>query len=153
MARANVETFRADKATLGAASFEGHQRLTVTGEWKAEPRAVTAGALFVPIAQPKARLVMAMLEPQAPDSLLAWGTFNNCLRAQGIHGRLRGRGRGARADGGRSGAGGRVQRRAWRAIRRLPRTPQARLEFFARRHSSWDERLNLYPVLRTDTAL
>jgi hypothetical protein len=29
----------------------------------------------------------------------------------------------------------------------------ARLEFFARRHSSWDERLNLYPVLRTDVAL
>ena len=29
----------------------------------------------------------------------------------------------------------------------------ARLEFFARRHPSWDERLNLYPVLRTDVAL
>jgi hypothetical protein len=26
---------------------------------------------------------------------------------------------------------------------------RARLEFFARRHSSWDERFNLYPVLRT----
>jgi hypothetical protein len=31
--------------------------------------------------------------------------------------------------------------------------PQARLAFFAKRHSSYDERLNLYPVLRTDTAL
>ena len=31
------------------------------------------------------------------------------------------------------------------------RDPQARLEFFARRHSSWDERYNLYPVLRVDT--
>ena len=30
--------------------------------------------------------------------------------------------------------------------------PQARLEFFSRRHSSWDERYNLYPVLRTDHA-
>jgi hypothetical protein len=26
-----------------------------------------------------------------------------------------------------------------------------RLEFFYRRHSSWDERYNLYPVLRVDT--
>jgi hypothetical protein len=26
----------------------------------------------------------------------------------------------------------------------------ARLEFFARRHASWDERLNLYPVMRTN---
>ena len=24
-----------------------------------------------------------------------------------------------------------------------------RLEFFARRHASWDERYNLYPVMRT----
>jgi hypothetical protein len=29
----------------------------------------------------------------------------------------------------------------------------ARLEFFARRHPSWDERLNLSPVLHTDVAL
>ncbi|MDQ2988310.1 MAG: peptidase M14, partial [Pseudomonadota bacterium] len=26
----------------------------------------------------------------------------------------------------------------------------ARLEFFARRHGSWDERFNLYPVMRTN---
>jgi hypothetical protein len=26
---------------------------------------------------------------------------------------------------------------------------RARLEFFARRHASWDERFNLYPVMRT----
>ena len=28
--------------------------------------------------------------------------------------------------------------------------PIARLEFFHRRHPSWDERWNLYPVLRVD---
>jgi hypothetical protein len=27
--------------------------------------------------------------------------------------------------------------------------PRARLDFFARRHASWDERLNLYPVYRS----
>ena len=32
------------------------------------------------------------------------------------------------------------------------KNPLARLEFFARRHASWDERYNLYPVLRTDIA-
>ena len=31
------------------------------------------------------------------------------------------------------------------------KSPQARLGFFARRHSSWDERFNLYPILRTAT--
>jgi len=29
--------------------------------------------------------------------------------------------------------------------------PQARLDFFYRRHPSWDERFNLYPVLRSET--
>jgi hypothetical protein len=28
--------------------------------------------------------------------------------------------------------------------------PSARLEFFHRRHESWDERYNLYPVFRLD---
>ena len=31
--------------------------------------------------------------------------------------------------------------------------PHERLEFFARRHASWDERLDLYPVMRTAQAL
>ena len=30
------------------------------------------------------------------------------------------------------------------------KSSQARLEYFARRHSSWDSRYQLYPVLRID---
>jgi hypothetical protein len=30
---------------------------------------------------------------------------------------------------------------------------RARLEFFLRRHSSWDSQLNLYPVFRVDELL
>ena len=86
-----MQAFRADKAKFAANSVEGHQRLTLEGTWQPEARAMAAGALFVPIAQPKARLVMALLEPQAPDALAAWGEFNNALRAEGIHGGLRGR--------------------------------------------------------------
>ncbi|MND05695.1 hypothetical protein D3C83_266460 [compost metagenome] len=29
--------------------------------------------------------------------------------------------------------------------------PKARLDFFYRRHPSWDTRYNLYPVLRVET--
>ena len=32
------------------------------------------------------------------------------------------------------------------------RDPAARLEFFYRKHASWDERLNLYPIFRLDQA-
>ena len=51
----------------------------LTGEWTRETHTIRAGALFVPIAQPLSRLVMGLLEPQAPDSLAAWGFFNACF--------------------------------------------------------------------------
>jgi murein tripeptide amidase MpaA len=149
--KAEVETFRADKVNFAAGSFESHQRLTVQGAWKHEPRAVGKGALFVPIAQPKARLVMALFEPQAPDSLLAWGEFNNAFErkeymeeyvAEDV----------AREQMARDPALAREFRRKVDSDAAFANNPHARLEFFARRHASWDERLNLYPVMRTDVA-
>ena len=149
--RFDVETFRADTATLAAGSVEGHQRLTVEGKWKPEARPVVAGSLFVPIAQPKARLVVAMLEPQAPDSLLAWGAFNTAFErkeymedyvAEDV----------AREMLADPAVSAEFQRRL-EGDQAFAKNPQARLEFFAKRHSSYDERLNLYPVLRANTAL
>jgi hypothetical protein len=149
---APVQTFRAEQATFAATSFESHQRLTVAGAWKAEPRNLVKGALFVPIAQPKARLVMALFEPQAPDSLLAWGEFNNAFErkeymedyvAEDV----------AREQMARDPALAAAFRNRLEHDPAFAGNPNARLEFFARRHPSWDERLNLYPVLRTDVAL
>jgi hypothetical protein len=145
------ESFRADKATFGAKSFESHQRLTVEGSWKSEARSVGKGSLFVPIAQPKARLVMAMLEPQAPDSLLAWGLFNNAFEpkeymeeyvAEEV----------AREQMAADPTVAAEFKRRVESDPAFAKNAHARLEFFARRHASWDERLNLYPVLRTNVA-
>ena len=150
--RFDVETFRADTATLAAGSVEGHQRLTVEGKWKQEARALTPGSLFVPIAQPKARLVVAMLEPQAPDSLLAWGAFNTAFErkeymedyvAEDV----------AREQMAADPAVAKAFQERLDSDPAFARNPQARLEFFAKRHTSYDERLNLYPVLRANTAL
>ena len=146
-----LQAFRADKATLAAASVEGHQRLTVEGTWKPEARPVAAGSLFVPIAQPKARLVVAMLEPQAPDSLLAWGAFNTAFErkeyledyvAEEV----------AREQMAADPAVAKAFQERLDSDPAFARNPQARLEFFAKRHSSYDERLNLYPVLRANVA-
>ncbi len=147
--RVDTETFRADKVTFGAKSLESHQRLTVEGSWKSEPRSVGRGALFVPIAQPKARLVMAMLEPRAPDSLLAWGMFNNAFEAKEYMEEY------VAEDVAREqmAADPAIAAEFQRRIDTDPafaKSAHARLEFFARRHASWDERLNLYPVLRTN---
>ena len=150
--RADVQTFRADKVAFGADSFEGHQRLTLAGQWKPEPRPVTAGSLFVPIAQPKARLVVAMFEPQAPDALVAWGMFNTAYErkeymedyvAEDV----------ARQQLANDPAVAAEFQRLLDTDPAFAKDPKARLAFFAKRHSSYDERLNLYPVLRTDVAL
>jgi len=149
--KADVETFRADKATFGAGSLESHQRLTVDGAWKPEARALTKGMLFVPIAQPKARLVMALFEPKAPDSLLAWGDFNNAFErkeymeeyvAEDV----------AREQMAADPAVAAEFKKRLETDAAFAKNANARLEFFARRHSSWDERYNMYPVLRANVA-
>lgn len=146
---AKVEAFRADKASFAAQSVEGHQRVTLEGQWHAETQDLAAGALFVPIAQPEARLVMALLEPQAPDALVAWGEFNNNFERKEYMEDY-------------------VAEEVAREMLKDPKIkaefdkrlkddaafaadPQARLEFFARRHSSWDSRYRMYPVLRSDS--
>src|SRR5690606_33215144 len=65
--QADLETFRASAWTPAAASMEGRQRMALEGQWAGERRDVPAGSLFVPIAQPAARLVVALFEPQAPE--------------------------------------------------------------------------------------
>jgi hypothetical protein len=149
---APVETFRADKATFAGRSFESHQRLKVEGSWKPEARLLGKGALFVSIDQPKARLVMALFEPQAPDSLLAWGEFNNAFESKEYMEEYVAE-EVARAQMAADPALAEAFLRKVEGDPDFAKNPHARLEFFARRHASWDERLNLYPVMRTDAAL
>lgn len=147
---AAVHSWRADSAQFDQQSFEGHQRMSVTGAWKPETQDLTAGALFVPIAQPKARLVMALLEPQAPDSLLAWGEFNNAFEQKEymepyVTEMV------ARTMLAEDPA---LRTRFQQRLRHDPAfagDPQARLDFFYRLHPSYDKRYRLYPVLRTST--
>ena len=142
-----VQAFRASKTEFAARPMEGHQRLAVTGAWSAETRDIGAGALFVPTAQPRARLLMALLEPQAPDALAGWGSFNNAFEqkeymedyvAEDV----------ARQYLARDPALAAQFAARLREDPEFAASPAARLQFFARRHESWDERYNLYPVLR-----
>ena len=148
--RGDAQVFRATKSSFGSASVETHQRLTVEGDWTRESRATPAGALFVPIAQPRARLVMALLEPKAPDSLLAWGRFNNAFeRKEYMEDYV------AEAVAREMLRDPAVKAEFERRLREdtaFAQSPAARLEFFYRRHPSWDERYQLYPVLRVDAA-
>jgi hypothetical protein len=151
LSKAALQTFRADDVKYAAQSNEGHQTLSVKGEWKPEARDIAAGSLFVPIAQPKARLVMALLEPVAPDSLAAWGLFNNAFERKEYMEEY------VAEDVARQMLADPQVKAAFQ--KKLAEDPAfaknafARLDFFAARHSSYDERYKLYPVMRSDVVL
>ncbi len=147
-----VEAFRASCVEFAAAPFEGRMRVTLTGGWARESEDIAAGALFVPIAQPNARLVMHLLEPQAPDSFASWGFFNSCFEqkeylepyvAEQIAREVLAQHPQLKDEFSR-----RLNEDAAFAA-----SPAARREFFLRRHPSWDSRLNRYPVFRVDELL
>jgi hypothetical protein len=145
-----VQAFRATKVEFGKASFEGHQAATVTGAWAGETRDLEAGALFVPIDQPLARVLMGLLEPQAPDSLVSWGAFNTAFErkeymedyvAEDV----------AREMLKDPAIRAQFEQRL-REDAEFAKSPSARLDFFARLHASWDREYNRYPVVRVDAA-
>jgi hypothetical protein len=90
---------------------------------------------------------MTLLEPREPDSLASWGYFASAFEPKEY------------MEAYVAEEVGEEMLRKDPALRRefeqrledpeFARNPAARLEFFYRRHSSWDERLNLYPVFRT----
>ena len=145
-----AKAFRATEVTFSAAPFEGRMRAHLTGAWHAEMYRSQDGALFVPMAQPLARLVVALFEPRAPDSFAAWGLFNACFE-QKEHMEPYVAEQIARDMIDQDP---RLAAEFWSRCEhdaKFAASPVARLEFFLRRHASWDARYNLYPVLRMES--
>jgi len=146
---ATAQVFRATAVKRDAATTEGRQRVSLTGEWRDETRDLPAGSLFVPIAQPLAALAMHLLEPDAPDSMATWGRFANAFEPKEYMEPYV-----AEQVAREQLAASPALREAFAVQLRddpaFAASPEARLTFFHRRHPSWDERFNLYPVLRLD---
>jgi hypothetical protein len=148
-AHLRVNAFHAERVTFSSSPFEGRMRASITGAWSEVTAEIVSGALFVPIAQPLARLIAALFEPQAPDSFAAWGFFNACFEqkeqmepyvAEQIAREMLAQDRSLSAE---------FQTKC-RQDAAFAANPAARLEFFLRRHASWDGRYNLYPVMRLE---
>jgi len=144
-----MQTFRASKVEFDKPPFEGRTAPALHGSWQAETRAVPPGSLFVPIAQAKARLVMALLEPLAPDSFAAWGFFNGAFEqkeymepyvAEQVAQQMLAHDPQLAAEFSHK----------LDSDADFAHDPRARLDFFYRRAPSWDERFDLYPVYRVD---
>lgn len=144
-ASAPVETFRIEPA-FRPAPFEGRLTVKAGGAWKADAREVPPGTLFVPAGQPHLPLLLDLLEPALPDSLVSWGFFNAYLEQKEY------------LESYVTEAFAREQlkdpqvKAAFEERLKDPafaKDPAARLRFFFMRHPAWDDRLGLYPIYRT----
>lgn len=152
LAGRTVGAFRASEVKLAAKTLEGKTQAALRGEWTLERQSLTSGALFVPIAQPKSRLVMALLEPQAPDSYAAWGFFNADFEQKEYMEEyvIEQVAREMLAQNPE------VRREFEQRLKDDPefaKDPDARWDFFYRRHPSHDARRNLYPIFRLEAPL
>jgi hypothetical protein len=136
-----VESFRATKVTVQPL-FEGRPRMQLDGAWADETRALDRGAIFVPIRQPHARLIVHLLDPAGPDSLAQWGELANAFE---------------RKEYMEPYVAEQVARDmvakdpSVRARLDAETAPENRLDWVYRHHPAWDERLNLLPIYRVDT--
>lgn len=112
-----------------------------------EVREFPAGSVVVPTAQPLGKLVLNLLEPQAPDSFTRWGFFNaifeekESAEAYVLEALAREM---MAADRGLKG-----EFEQWlQSNSDLAANPFERLRFFHKRSPYWDPQMNLYPVGR-----
>jgi hypothetical protein len=154
-----VSTYRCEGVKWQEQSFEGRQGLTVPvgpqdgAPAKAGCREVREKLSFpkrsavVPLDQRAARVAIHFLEPEAPDSAVAWGFFNAVFEQK---------------EFGEAYVLEKLARDMMTADPKLKEEferkvasdkafasdPTARLDFFYRRSPWWDARLGLYPVGR-----
>jgi hypothetical protein len=80
---AEVESLRIPAAKPSAKSWQGRTRYAAVEVRRlAERRMFAAGSLWIPAAQPEFDLAVQLFEPEAPDSLFAWGFLATVLESK-----------------------------------------------------------------------
>jgi hypothetical protein len=142
-----VESYRFSDVKWGAASFEGRVMPNYTTGSVTEPRTFPPGSVLVPMDQRAGRVALYLLEPDAPDSLAAWGFFNPIFEekeyAEDYVMEKLAREMLSKDENLRREFEQRVANDAAFAS-----SANARLRFFYMRSPYWDPQLNLYPVGR-----
>jgi hypothetical protein len=141
-----VESYRFSDVSWAAAPFEGRFLTTFKTEPISERRLFPAGSVVVPLAQAAAKVAISLLEPDAPDSLVAWGFFSAIFEEKeyGENYILEKLAR-------EMLAADETLRTEFEALLKdsaFASSPRRRLEFFYRRSRYWDPFINLYPVGR-----
>ena len=155
-----VDTYRCDGVRWFEHPFEGRQVLFSSGEGGPrsqasaghcvavrEKLAFPAGSAVVPLDQRAARVAIHWLEPQAPDSAVAWGFFN-AIFEQKEYAESYVMEKVARDMLAKDPRLKEEFERRLAEDKEFAASPESRLAFFYRRSPWWDARLGLYPVGR-----
>ena len=112
-----------------------------------ETRDFPAGSIVILVAQPLAKLLMNLLEPQAPDSFVRWGFFNAIFEEKEYaeHYVLETLARQMLSSDLELE---RTFRDRLASDKAFASSPSERLRFFYKRSPYWDPQMNLYPVGR-----
>lgn len=147
-----VESYRFSEVKWASAPFEGRVMATYKTNAVRERRTFPAGSVVVPMAQPAARIALYLLEPDAPDSFVAWGFFNAIFEekeyAEDYVMEKLAREMLAKDEN--------LRREFEQRVANDPKfagSANERLRFFFMRSPYWDQQINLYPVGRITTPL
>jgi hypothetical protein len=142
-----IESYRFTEPEWAQAPFEGRVMVTYKTNPVREKRFFQAGSVLVPLAQPGAHVAMHLLEPEAPDSFVAWGFFNAIFEQkeygedyvlEKLAREMMSKDQNLRLE---------FERRVT-SDPKFAASPRERLRFFYERSPYWDQQLNLYPVGR-----
>jgi len=143
-----VDVWRASKVTFEP-PYESRARVKLEGAWSPETRTLDQGAIFVTLRQKKVRLIVHLLDPMSVDSLAQWGHLVGAFErkeymesyvAEEVAREMLAKDPSLRATFEADVA----------ADPELAKSPGKKLEWFYRRHPSWDERFNMLPIYKAN---
>lgn len=148
----DVEGYRIDDLKFSPASFENRVPVSFKTTAVSMKKTVVAGSYIVPVVQLTANVIIQLLEPDAPDSLMTWGFFNSAFE-QKEYGESYVLEKLAREMLSRDPALRREFEERIRTDRLFAASSAARLRFFHERSPYLDKSLNMYPVLRVTASI
>jgi hypothetical protein len=147
----SLQGFRVKSVDWSRKSYEGRQGVKLLGQYQSETRRLQVGDLFVPWAQPKLGVAVALFEPESKESLASWGFFNSRLERREYMEDYVAESEARRILSAESGVRQEFEKRLQESAE-FRASPSERLDFFYQRHPSWDSRLDLLPVYRWEGA-
>lgn len=145
----SFETYRFEEPAFPTAPFENRFQPRFKAVRVAERRTLPKGTIIIPTAQVGAKLLMHLLEPAAPDSLVHWGLFNVLFEQKEYFENYAMEPIAQKMLASDPKLKAEFEERLREA--KFAASPRARLEFFYERSPYYDQALNRYPVVRLTT--